>query len=123
MSPEYLDHLRELLSPLGSIRARRMFGGWGLYCNEVFFALVADERLYVKVDADSEADFRVAGSEPFIYTGQGKSIAMSYWSLPDEAFDSPADMQPWARRGYDAACRAAEAKAARQVRRQARPHS
>lgn len=113
---EYLDHLRELLSPLGSIRARRMFGGWGLYCNELFFALVAEDRLYLKVDAISEPAFRAAGCEPFLYTGQNKPITMSYWTLPDEAFDSPADMQPWARRGYDAACRAAAVKAAKTKR-------
>ncbi|HEX5757203.1 MAG TPA: TfoX/Sxy family protein, partial [Arenimonas sp.] len=109
---DYLDYLRELLSPLGTIRAKRMFGGWGLYGNERFFAIVAEDRLYVKVDALSEPEFRAAGCEPFVFTAQGKSVAMAYWSLPDEAFDSPEDMQPWARRAYDAACRAAEAKAA-----------
>lgn len=105
-----IDYLLELLAPLGCIRARRMFGGWGLYCNELFFALVADDQLYMKVDADSEPTFRAAGCQPFVYTGQAQPITMSYWSLPDEVFDSAEEMQPWARRGYDAALRAASAK-------------
>ncbi len=112
MSDDSIDYLRELLQPLGAIRARRMFGAWGLYCNERFFALVADQRLYVKVDAESEPAFRAAGCEPFVYTGQAQPITLSYWSLPDEAFDSAEAMLPWARRAYDAAGRSAQAKSA-----------
>lgn len=109
---EYIDYLRELLAPLGTIRVRRMFGGWGLYCDEQFFAIVADHRLYLKVDARSEPAFRAAGCAPFVYSSRGKALPMSYWSLPDEAFDSAEAMQPWAERGYAAARRQAAAKAA-----------
>ena len=101
----FLAHLRELLEPLGRITLKSMFGGHGIYCDGLFFALVADGRLYLKVDAHSRADFEAAGCAPFVYTGQQQPIAMSYWSVPESALDSPGDMRPWARLALDAAAR------------------
>lgn len=100
-----LAHLRELLEPLGRIKLRAMFGGHGVYCDGLFFALVADSRLYLKVDALTRAHFEAAGCSPFVYTGQARPIEMSYWSVPDAALDSPADLEPWARRALEAAAR------------------
>ena len=34
-----------------------MFGGWGFYCDDLFFAIVADDTLYLKADADSAEHF------------------------------------------------------------------
>ena len=42
---EYVECLLEMLQPLGEIRAKSMFGGWGLYADELFFAIVAEETL------------------------------------------------------------------------------
>ena len=49
--PPLVEHCLELLAPLGTARARRMFGGHGLRVDGVFVALVAFERLYLKADA------------------------------------------------------------------------
>lgn len=100
-----LAHLRELLDPLGRINVRAMFGGHGVYCDGVFFALVADGRLYLKVDALTRERFKAAGCAPFVYTGQARPIEMSYWSVPETALDSPDDLEPWARLALAAAAR------------------
>lgn len=100
-----LAHLRELLDPLGRITLRAMFGGHGVYCDGVFFALVADGRLYLKVDALTRDRFAAAGCTPFVYAGQSRPIEMSYWSVPDAALDSPDDLAPWARLALAAAAR------------------
>lgn len=105
-----VDHCLELLSSVGTARARRMFGGHGLYVDDVFVALIAGERLYLKVDDGSRERFAAAGCEPFVYDGKGKSITMGYWSAPPEAMESPALMQPWARLALQAALRAAALK-------------
>lgn len=110
MSQAFVDHCLELLCPLGPVRARRMFGGHGLYANDVFVALIAFERLYLKVDGQTEAPFAAAGCEPFVYEGKGTPVRMSYWSVPDEAMESPALMAPWARLAMQAAVRAASRK-------------
>lgn len=100
-----LAHLQDLLAPLGRISCRAMFGGHGLYCDGVFFALLAEGRPYLKVDALTEADFRAAGCRPFRYEGKGRAIEMSYWSLPESALDAAEDLLPWARLALAAATR------------------
>jgi DNA transformation protein and related proteins len=112
MADPFVDHCLELLSPLGAPRAKRMFGGYGLYVDEVFIALIAFERLYLKVDAQTQMQFEAAGCHPFVYEGKGKTVTMSYWTAPDDAVESPALMQPWARLAMAAALRARAAKAA-----------
>jgi DNA transformation protein len=99
----FVDHCVELLAPLGPVRVRRMFGGYGIYIDDVFVAIVAVERLYLKVDAASRASFAAAGSEPFVYDAKSKAVAMSYWSAPPDAMESPALMAPWARLAIAAA--------------------
>lgn len=110
MHSALVDHCLELLAPLGAVRARRMFGGHGLYCDDLFFALIALDRLYLKTDAMSQPAFAAAGSEPFVYDGTGKRVTMSYWTAPPAAMESPAEMQPWARLALAAALRARAAK-------------
>jgi DNA transformation protein and related proteins len=110
MSQALVDHCLELLAPLGAVRAKRMFGGHGLYVDELFIALIAFERLYLKVDAQSQPAFAAAGCEPFTYDGKGKPIKMSYWTVPAEAMESPHLMEPWARQAMAAALRARAAK-------------
>jgi DNA transformation protein len=100
---DFVDLCLELLAPAGAVRARRMFGGHGLYVDDLFFALVARDRLYLKVDARTQVRFEAAGCAPFVYLGKGKPVTMSYWTVPAEAMDSPALMQPWARLAVQAA--------------------
>ena len=112
MSQALVDHCLELLAPLGAVRAKRMFGGHGLYIDELFVALIVFERLYLKVDASTQPAFLAAGCEPFVYDGKSKPITVNYWTVPAEAMESPALMQPWARQAIEAALRARAAKPA-----------
>lgn len=96
-----------------------MFGGWGFYCDDHFFALIADEILYLKTDGETEAGFRESGSTPFTYTYKdGRTVTMAYWSAPEAAMESPRAMQPWARLAFAAALRA---KAPKKVTAKSRP--
>ena len=36
------DSIAELFHAFGPVLVKRMFGGYGVYCGEVMFALVAD---------------------------------------------------------------------------------
>ena len=100
-----LEHLRELLEPLGRIALRPMFGGHGVYCDGLFFAIVIDGRIHLKVDGESRGQFEAAGCAPFVYQGKGEPITMSYWSVPEQAMDSSEDMRPWAQLALAAAGR------------------
>jgi DNA transformation protein len=109
---ELVTHCLELLAPLGTPRARRMFGGHGFYVDDLFLAIIAGERLYLKVDAQTRPAFQAAGCEPFVYSAKDGSVALGYFSAPHDAMESPQAMQPWARLALEAALRARAAKAA-----------
>jgi DNA transformation protein and related proteins len=112
MSAALVDHCLELLAPLGAVRARRMFGGHGIYIDDLFVAIIGFERLYLKTDAASRQRFQAAGGEPFVYGAKSGAVSLGYWTVPAEAMESPASMQPWARQAIEAALRARAAKPA-----------
>ncbi|MEN9543255.1 MAG: hypothetical protein RLZZ598_88 [Pseudomonadota bacterium] len=105
--PPYVALCLELLSPLGRVTARSMFGGHGLYVDGLMLGLVANEQLYLKTDAQSLDTWCAAGCRPFSYErGDGKApIEMSYWTPPFDAFDDEHAMLPWARLALAAALR------------------
>ncbi|SHN04784.1 TfoX/Sxy family protein [Rhizobacter sp. OV335] len=119
---EFARYCVELLGSLGPTRSRRMFGGHGFYVDDVFIALIFEERLYLKADDATRARFEQAGCQPFVYEGgQGKSVSISYYTAPDDAMESPALMRPWARLAMEAGLRAAAAKARKPVKPRAAP--
>jgi DNA transformation protein len=102
-----IEHYLELLKPLakfGLLRARKMFGGFGIYLDDRMFGLVADQ-LYLKVDAQTRPQFEAEGSRPFVYEGKGKPVSMSYYTVPDHCLDDPSQMLPFARLAFEAAGR------------------
>jgi DNA transformation protein and related proteins len=113
--PPFVAHCLELLGPgtaaAGPLRWRRMFGGYGFYAGDVFMALIAFDRLYLKTDSSTEPLFAQAGCEKFVYVGANKTASMSYWTAPEDAMDSAQAMTPWARRAVQSALQALNAKA------------
>lgn len=108
---EFVTHCLELLGAAGPSRARRMFGGHGLYVEDQFVALLIADTLYLRTDEPTREAFRAAGCVPFDYaTRDGQRIVMAYWSAPQEAMESPALMLPWARLAIASALRAAASK-------------
>lgn len=78
-------YLEDLFAPFGPIAVKRMFGGQGVFHEGLMIALVADDRLYLKADAEARPAFAAAGGEPFVYHGKGKPMEMGYWTVPDTA--------------------------------------
>lgn len=117
MVPEggYPEHVLDLLVQAGppfdtGTRLRRMFGGHGVFCDGVMFALIADDLLFLKVDDATRPDFLAAGCTPFIYEKAGKPVAMSYVSVPEDAHENVEALRPWALLALAAANRAHAAK-------------
>ena len=111
VSEGYVDHVLELLQDLGPLRVKRMFGGAGVYRDEVMFGLIADESLYLKADEATKPAWRAAGSEPFSFAYKdGRQEITSYWRLPPAAADDGEEAQRWARLGLEAALRAKRPK-------------
>jgi DNA transformation protein and related proteins len=101
------EAITELFAPLGFVSVRRMFGGAGIYRDELMIALEAYGELYLKVDSETASMFEKAGSLPFTYEGGRKPITMSYWQLPAEAYDDPDAFRRWGMLAAEAAMRSA----------------
>ena len=107
---DFIEYVKELLAPTGHARSRKMFGGCGIWLDETIVGIVADGRLYLKVDDETKPRFAAAGSAPFVYEANGESYEMGYWTVPDEALESSDEMAPWARLALAASLRKAGAK-------------
>lgn len=107
---EFVEYLNEVFERFGPIHAKRMFGGYGVYRDGLMFALVADDILYLKADAESSKLFANIGLKPFEYVKNGKRMNMSYFTAPDEIFDDPEMARTWAIRAYEAALRSKRLK-------------
>ena len=88
------------------VRWRRMFGGIGIYHEDDFFALLAEDTLYFKVDDETRAAYVSAGSHPF--RPYGDEMSMNYFSVPAEVLE---DADALARWSADAVTVARRAKA------------
>jgi DNA transformation protein len=107
-----VDHALDLLSGLGPVQARTMFGGYGIYARGVMFGLLDDDELFLKTDDRCRQRFVEAGCRMWTYRAMRET---GYYRPPDEAHEDPESMEPWARLALEAALRkkaARDAKAA-----------
>lgn len=107
-----LEQLNRAVPP---VRARAMFGGVGLYAGDVFFALIADDVLYVRADDATRPDFESLGMPPFRPFEEHGPV-MSYYQLPEEVLEEPERLRQWAERAIAgaSAARRSKPKAGRQ---------
>lgn len=113
VSAEYREFVSEQLEPLGPVRIRNMFGGAGVYLDDLMFGLIAGETLFFKVDDRNRADYEAEEMGPFVYEPpSGKAVAMSYYELPERLYDDADELVAWARKALDAALSSKAAKPA-----------
>jgi DNA transformation protein len=105
------DDIRELFAAFGTVVVKRMFGGAGIYAEEMMFALVHDGVIYLKADGHNAPAFEREDLAPFTYTTRhGKRGVMSYRRMPDRLYDDPDELAAWAREALAAARRGAARK-------------
>lgn len=111
-----VQHIVDLMGRFGAVRARAMFGGHGLYRDDVMFALLADGGLYLKVDEQSRAIFAGRNLRAFSFTAKGRTVQLSYHEAPPEALEDAGEMADWCRLAWRAALRAKEKGGAKGVK-------
>ena len=108
VSEHYIAFVQDLLADFAPLRIKRMFGGAGIYSGDLFFAILVEDTLYLKVDDGNRAAYQERGIQPFLYEGKdGRRATMGYYPVPPELLDDPDALAPWARQTIDAARRAA----------------
>lgn len=101
VSAEYREFVLDQLGRVVPVTARSMFGGVGIYSDGLFFALIAEDVLYLKVDDTNRADFQRAGSGPFRPYDDGR--AMQYYELPADLLEDAGALRGWVDGALDAA--------------------
>jgi len=91
----FKDFVLECLEALGSVTCRSMFGGFGLYSGETFFAIVSEGRLYFKTDASTRAAYLEQGMEPF--RPSAKQTLKNYFEVPPDLLEGDDELVLWAR--------------------------
>ncbi len=112
---EFVLTFAEILAPLGAIRIKRMFGGFGLYCDGVFFAIVADDVAYLKGDEQTRKAYDDMGMAPFVVPS-GRAQTLSYFEVPGEWIEDGDQMMTFAHMALGAAHRARAIKDGRAQR-------
>lgn len=104
------EHALEQLRRVVPVTYKRMFGGVGIYHDGLFFALMDDDRCWLKVDDHNRPAFEARGLRPF-RPFEDRDEVMSYYPVPDDALEEPDALRPWVDGALDAARRARRKKA------------
>ena len=93
-----------------------MFGKSGVFCGGLMLGMVADNTLYLRVDAHNQAAFDEARSAPPLsYEKAGRSINLAFWRAPERPFDDSDELLVWARLALAAAARVAARRPPKRV--------
>jgi DNA transformation protein len=107
VSDHYIDYVKDRLQDFAPLRVKRMFEGAGVYSGGLFFAILVDDELYLKVDDENQADYQAQGLQPFTVTmNAGKTAAVSYYPVPAAVPEDADLLGDWVRKALDAASRA-----------------
>jgi DNA transformation protein len=122
------DFIHELFAQFRPVAVKRMFGGAGILAEGLMFAILFDGVIYLRIDADSIADFEREGSTPFVYP-HAKSPdrvgrpSQRFWRLPERLYDDPEELVVWAARSLAIAQRPKAAPRARARSKSPKPKS
>jgi DNA transformation protein len=105
VSEEFRVWVLDQLAAVRPVRTRRMFGGIGVYADDLFFALMDDDVVYFKVDEATRIDFEAAGSHPF-RPFEGAAEMNGYWSVPADVLEDTDALAAWVAKSVAVAARA-----------------
>jgi DNA transformation protein len=109
VSSEYREFVLEQLGRVAPVTSRAMFGGVGVYSDGLFFALMAGETLYLKVDDTNRGDFEAVGMGPFRPFDDDNHV-MQYYELPADLLEDADALRPWIHKAIDVARRSRKSK-------------
>lgn len=107
---EFVLFVLEQMAGAGQVRSRRMFGGYGIYLDEHFVAIIVDDKLYLKANEGTRQEFESRNLERLVFKMRDKQVEAMYFEAPAEVFDDPDEMDYWARLARNAAVQSGQRK-------------
>ncbi len=90
----FKNFVLEQLQALDDVRCKSMFGGYGLYLEETFFAIIADSELYFKTNETTRLKYTEKGMGPFVF--KGTQTLKNYYNIPVEILEDTDTLADWA---------------------------
>jgi DNA transformation protein len=98
----FVAHVLDQLSEFGTVTAKSMFGGHGLYHEGVFFGLITGQGVFhLYTSEESRQAYIDAGMPSFNPRGKGDGPS-AYFVVPDEVLEDREELASWARTAYEA---------------------
>jgi DNA transformation protein len=91
----FKDFVLDQLEQLGDLDCRPMFGGYGLYLDEIFFGIIFQDRLYLKTNVRSAVSYRKLGMKPF--QPNRKQRLKKYYEVPVDIIEDFDRLTIWAK--------------------------
>jgi DNA transformation protein len=95
VSPSYLDFVLEQLAGVRRVTHRRMFGGVGLYSDDIFFAVLDNETIFFKVNDDTRPRYEKRKMPAFAPI-PGKPPMRGYYQVPSGVLEDADELTIWA---------------------------
>lgn len=98
----FKEFVVDQLGALPEVRAKAMFGGYGLYQAGHFFGILMEGRLYFKTDEQTRPAYVERGMGPFIYEKARRTLTINYFEVPPDVLESREVLVVWAKRAIQA---------------------
>jgi DNA transformation protein len=93
---EFTAEMVEALTPVGDVRSRPMFGGYGIFESGTMFALIDSKgSLFFRADSSTQLRYVAAGSK--------QHNPMPYFEIPDDVADDYSEFIEWAKQAAQVA--------------------
>jgi DNA transformation protein len=113
-TPSFVIYVLDQLVGVGTVSARRMFGGIGLYQGELFFGAIDDDVVYLRVNDATRDEYLKRGMTALHPVKSKPDMATeAYYQLPSEVLDDADELPKWVRRAVAIAAAAPKKKKVR----------
>jgi DNA transformation protein len=96
VSSSFLAFVIEQLADVSRVSDRRMFGGVGLYSDDVFFGVIDNDTLFFKVNDETRPRYETRGMGPFAPIA-GQPPMRGYFQVPPSILEDADALASWAR--------------------------
>jgi DNA transformation protein len=96
----FLEYVLDQMSGLPGVRSRRMFGAYGLYQEDDFFAIVDSGKLYFRTSDTTRPGYESRGMKAFAPTP--KQVLKNYFEVPVDILEDDSHLCDWAKKAVQA---------------------
>jgi len=96
----FLEFVLDQLERLEDVHSRRMFGAYGLYYKDDFFAIVDGGKLYFRTGDETRPDYETRGMTPFAPTP--KQTLKNYYVVLVDILEDDTLLCDWAKKAVAA---------------------